>query len=598
MAHAARLILAPVPFVIAWGACAQPASGVALNITAKQGLLDEVTAELRVIDAAEASCAGGIVTPESPPDDAVQRFTLESQGCAGGAKLCAEITLEQDGEEKVFEVIARRGNTVRARGCTTVAVDQDPLDVSITVVPNLPPACCNDGVLQAGEQCDSGMAAAECFGTPADPNTCGAIAPTFVCDCNCWAREIPLSEPGVTPPLGNDVGSKFDLAMAFAGPAGTLANSLRTVFTDTGGDPSGTQPNINVRYLDGNLDIAGLPPVLQQQLRLKNSCDPAIYTAHAGLTRSQGQADIARISDNNLAVVFQDDNATNNPAGSFNIHLVQLNDIGCAEDIITTVNATKANPLQRPAVAGGPPNTALVVWLDGTALKGRVWKSDADGSCNTCVPATDIDIATVSQGSRPRVAGNANGWRVVYVAPGQGADVFMKPVDPNGVVGPQAPVNLDGAGEQTHADVAMHDDGRFAVVWSSNGALMFQRYAADGTAIAGDQDQPLNVDSPAGQDAAIAAGIDAGGFYTAAWLAVDGSIWARYLGTTDRFLINAVNGTFDDFLASHPFGPFVRGAPDVAIGGNGFVAIGWPDTSDVHPGIYVRRFPLPSALVQ
>jgi hypothetical protein len=38
----------------------------------------------------------------------------------------------------------------------------------------------------------------------------------------------------------------------------------------------------------------------------------------------------------------------------------------------------------------------------------------------------------------------------------------------------------------------------------------------------------------------------------------------------------------------------VRRAPAVAIGGGGFVAFGWQDDSAVRPGLYVRRFPLPT----
>ena len=40
----------------------------------------------------------------------------------------------------------------------------------------------------------------------------------------------------------------------------------------------------------------------------------------------------------------------------------------------------------------------------------------------------------------------------------------------------------------------------------------------------------------------------------------------------------------------------MRTGPAVAIGGAGFVAIGWQDDSPTHFGVYVRRFPLPIGL--
>jgi len=603
-----HLLLAPLPFICAIimaGACSQDASHVALRISTKKGLLDDVQAELRVIDAAEASCASGIVTPEDPPGDAVQSFDLKSSGCAQGAKLCAEVTLEKDGEDRVFEVVARRAGSIRARGCTTVAVDQDPLEVNITVIPNLPPACCNDGIIQAGEQCDDGIGAAtDCAGNPIDPTpgTCGGVNQSAVCECDCLAKEILLSEAGSNPPLNNDVATKFDLALAFSGSTGSadVANSLRAVFTDSSTAPdANTAPNINQRVLSQTLEPIAAPP-LNQQLRLKNSCNGAAIVAAAGLTLSQGQPDIAAINDEFLAVVFQDDNDTGNPVGNYNIHLIQIDGEGCGSLTNVKVNQDKSNSLERPAVAGGPSGQALVVWADGASLRGRIWMTDADASCSTCIPAmADIDIGSIIQGTTIGVAGNADGWVVVYTGQGQDRDIFIRSIDLEGSVGAETVVNLATVGAQDEADVAMLADGRFAVTWSNEGVLQFQRFDASGTSVSGDQEQPLSVSSPPGGKTAIAAGDDSGGFYAAAWQSgTDGTIWGRFLGADDRFLINAVNGTFDDFLASHPSIVGQRVNPDVAVGGAGWVAIGWTDLEPANPGVKVRRLPLPSALVQ
>jgi hypothetical protein len=586
------------------GACAPDASSVALRINTKKGLLDDVSAELRVIDAAEAKCENGFVTPENPPSDAVQTFSLSSD-CQGGAKLCAEITLEKDGDDRIFEVIARRAGAVRARGCTVKAVDQDPLEVSISVVPNLPPKCCNDGVLQAGEQCDDAIAAAtDCGGNPVDPTpgSCGGVTTSYMCECDCLARELLASEPGASPPLNNDPNTKIDVALAFSGPSGSadVANSLRAVFTDLSTAPdAATAPNINVRTLTGSLfPIVGT--ALAQQLRLKPSCDGNQIIAGQGLTRSQGQPDIARVSDDRLAVVFQDDNETGNPAGNFSIHLIQLNGTGCGEPTNTKVNFAKTGSLSLPRIARGPNGNALVVWVDGSTLKGRIWNTNADATCSTCLPAmADLDLGTAKQGERPAVAGNANGWVLAYTGPGTEGDIFTRTVDPTGNVGAEKIVNLDPVGLQGEASVAMLADGRFVVVWSNVGAITFQRFDATGQPVAGDQDQSLIVSSPLGGKTAVAAGDDSGGFFTAVWQSGnDGTIWARLIGGSEGFLINSVTGTFDDFLASHPGIAGQRVNPDVAIGGDGFIAIGWTDLAPTNAGVRLRRFPLPSALVQ
>ena len=80
----------------------------------------------------------------------------------------------------------------------------------------------------------------------------------------------------------------------------------------------------------------------------------------------------------------------------------------------------------------------------------------------------------------------------------------------------------------------------------------------------------------------------------AAWHADDGSVWARYIGGDSGFGYNFVTGQNADFRATHPAITTARTGAAVAIGGDGFGAIGWQDTSAEHPGVYVRRFPMPN----
>jgi hypothetical protein len=568
---------------------------VVLGLYVPQGLLDGTSAALRVIDGDAAKCDRntGFIDPSNPQSDAVQSFSMKSSGCASGAAFCAEITIEQDDAEHVFEFQAKAGGEVRARGCTTVVVDQDPLEVSISAVANLPPPCCNDGVVQFGEQCDSGLPASiDCGGNPIDPATCGAITGDFVCACDCLAQEILLTSVGTAPALNNDPHTKYDLSLAFSGASGSadVAGSLRAVYTDHSPAPGTTAPDIDIRLLRSDLYPIEAAP-LNQPLRLPQSCNGPTLTSPTGIIRNQITPDVSRLSGDEVGVAWADDRTQ---VTSFDIYAITQNGIGCSDTVAVLVNAGKTASLTHPALAGGPSDTALVVWADGGSLRGRIWPAGADAACSTCLPAgANIDLGTLVSGSHPRVAGSPSGWVVAYAGAGVDSDVFTRTVSTTGAPSAERKVNLLDAGPQDQPDVAMQPDGSFAVVWSSGGAMMFQRFDPSGEPVAGDQDTPLSVGSPAGFEPALAASADVGDFYAAAWATFDGTVWARFVGGgNDRFLRNHVNGTLDDFLASHPGIVGSRIHVDVAIGGAGFVAVGWADDSDTHPGLHVRRLPL------
>lgn len=605
------LLLAPIPLLVPAlfaGACDDGAARVNLDLRFPQALLDDTQASLRVIPADNASCntETGFIDPTEPSNAQQFNFDTDCDPAPDGRTpvLCAEITLDKDGNDQVFEVRATRAGEVVARGCATATVDQDPLDVAVTVKPNLPPKCCNDGAIQVGEQCDTAAFAADFCGQPAQSpavGSCTGIVTDSVCECDCLAREILLSieDPdAVQPGLNNAAGSKGEVAIAFSGGTGSadVANSLRAVYTDffTSYPSVSTGVDLNQRLLGDDLYPLDNPQ-FNQQLRLKATCEGTENVSATGKPLTQHQPDIARVSADRLAVVFADDFETNNPANDFNIRLIQLNGVGCGENTDVKINAAKTQSLAHPAVAGGPSGVGLVVWADGSSLKGRIWQSAADANCSTCLPAAaDLEIGELAAGSEPRVAGNAGGWIVAYAGPGTDTDIFIRSVDTQGNPGEQRVVNLNAVGPQTQPDVAMLEDGRVAVVWVDGDDIMFQRYSAQGAPVAGDQDAPVSVNSPPGVTPTIAAGQDTGGFFATVWAAPsDGSVWGRFLGGgNDRFLRNSVNGTLDDFRASHPAIAATRSAPDVAIGGAGFVAFAWNDPN----GIFVRRFPLPSAL--
>jgi hypothetical protein len=540
-------------------------TGVALTLYTPQGLLDDVTRmSLEVVDAAGVTCdpASGQVTGSRSPDAELLEFDLEQAGCAGGALWCKTITLDRDGTEKLFQVTGfSAGNTPTVQGCAVVAVDQDPLEVPIQVLRFVEPKCCNDGVVQPNEQCDTGVAASTNCAGQSGPPQCLGVNPDFVCECDCLSKEILISRPNVAmptdpggvddngdtvadnvapPAISNNLTTKSDVSVAFSGGSGAVANSLRAVFTDTEGE------DIDIRLLTGSVYPLISPPQFMKTLRLPQ-CSNLLNTFH--LTLSQRQPDIARLSDALMGVVFAD-NHYQTP--NFDVTVSIQTGSGCADAAPVQINtnpAVSGGNCDFPAIAAGPNGIGLAVWSQGGAIRGRV--IDASAASGTAppglTPAMDIEIASAAAGTRARVAGNDQHWVVVYQGT-QGGIFYTELSAPGGSIGmANQQVNVVASGPQTEPDVAMLPSGDFVVVWRSGDAIMFQRYSAGGTKLNDtDQNAPLNGRSPPGATPAVAAATT-DPFYVAAWATADGSVWSRLIDDTEGFRLNNVTGQNDDF---------------------------------------------------
>lgn len=608
--------LAPVSLVL--GACAAEPVDIGLVMRAPQGLLDSATTvQLSVFDAGAAKCLKTGHVDKIPTGEGTQQFILGKTGCGEGAAFCKTISLDKDGSEKMFAVIASNASGVVAEGCTTALINQDPLDVDITMSRYNPPGCCNDGKLQSGEQCDTGLAAEmSCAGGPG--GACSSIVADAVCACDCTAQEILLSiDDLVLPGLKNKPArSKSHLAMTFAPGAASYPNALRAVFTNTGPDSKGGA-DISERFLLQDLYPITDPPTLANQLALPIKC--VSTTAKPGTVRKQVSPSIAVASNDTVAIVYASDEIT---GGKFDVYVTPQNADGCADAHKCTkdeecqtrlcvksgfdeglcaasqpVNLPAASfpGAQEPDTSAGPANAVLIAWTRDHNVRGRIWATDG-----TLTPST-MEIPIAPNASAVRVTGNANGWKVVYQGAGQGDGdgIFMKSVSPGGVPGPEVRVNAVTDGVQDQPDVAMLEDGRMIVVWRSAGDIYFQRYDAEGAPVPKDQDQPLHLDT-SGEQAhpAVSASVGYGDFFAVAWessKAPDTSdVVARFVGGSSGFRFNSVTGQNDEFSATQASIPEgVRRLPALTIGGGGYVAIGWQDDSDLHPGVYVRRFPLP-----
>ncbi len=592
-------LLPLLPLPILFPGCDARTVSLGLGMTFPEGLLAQASSiTLYVFDASLAKCDGATGHASQIPQSSAQSFPLGTKGCPAGDAYCATIQLDKDGSTKMFAVEATRGSTTIAEGCATKTIDQDPLLVDIQVHRYTPASCCNDGALEPGEQCDPGVAAmgaGKCQGIPEDA----------VCAGDCTAKEILLSfDDKVAPGLKNGPpASKSGLAMAFGPGGATTQTMLRAVYTSTDTVATGGS-DVHESFLDQNLYPITDPFPLSLQLELPLLCSDV--TAEGGIPRQQTAPAIAPASDATVAVVYLSDEA--NGGGDFDVLLSPQTADGCFDAIPCTqksdcqtdcVNGKCAPSIALnvssggcadPHVAPGPSGTVLAVWTRKQGVFGRIWRTDGT------VGPPSSEIAIAPQGSAARVAGNANGFRVVYQGTGSKDPngIYMKTVSPVGEVGPEVSVNQVTMGPQDQPNVAMLGDGATIVVWRNAGDIYFQRYDAAGKPVEGDQVSRLNTYSSAmGQANPAVAGNS--GFFTVAWETTNGAgpnIAARFVGEKSGFGYNTVTWQNDEFIATSVAQPGTRHQPAVAMGT--WVAIGWEDVSAAHPGIYVRRFPAPT----
>ena len=584
---------APLGLLLSGGCAAEPVN-IGLVMLAPQGLLERASGlDLAVFDARKSKCLPS-GHADVPAEEATQRFTLDKTGCAGGAAWCKTIQLDKDGSTKMFVVTAKNAAGVLAEGCGTAVISQDPIDVQIQVKRFNPPPCCGDGQLQTGEQCE--IAAAQ--GDKACPN----LTADAVCDVDCKAKEILLSIDNPAQPVFTNGANrtKSDLALAFGPGAAAYPSALRALFVDR--DPATVKgpSDIHERFLLRDLSPITEPHVLGLQLSLPLRCDKI---AAFGVVQDQRSPDLAPVGDF-MAVVYASDEVV---GGIFDIYLSPQTADGCAdtppcilaEECTSGVckqgscapavqlNISGAAPgASEPHVAAGPGGSALVTWTRASNIYGRIWKTNG-----TLTPYTEFLIASNAAGAH--VAGVPGGWKVVYSS---GSSIYMSTVSPNVGVTTPVTVNIVNNGNQDQPSVASLDDGRTIVVWHGGGDVFFQRFDAMGVALEHDQDAPLNTVSAGDQQHPVAAaGANAGNYFAVAWETVDtGSISARFVGGDAGFGFNSITGQNDEFPAAHPVITAERHRPAIAVGGDGYVVIGWQDESEGHHGVYVRRFPKPT----
>lgn len=574
-----------------------------------QGLLDQATAvTVTVFDASLAACDDATGHVDKIPEGSdVITASLSKEGCPAGLAWCKTLEIERDGNDKMFAIAVKNGGAIIGEGCTTAIIDKAAVEVEVTVRRFVEPPCCGDGRVQPGEQCDPAPICTENC-------TCSTVQQDATCLPDCTAEEIHLSAgnpPGVKPKVeSGPPGSKSHLSLTF-GPGGVKTpNMMRAAFVNSNTADALGNEDVMLRYLANDLSPITDPAPLSLQLGLPLRCSS---TTIAGVARKQHEPVLAVASTDTVALAYvsNEDNPT-----SFSVFLAPFTANGCVDTKPCTdaaecmtgscdngfcADAIKVSALpgtSQPHLAAGPAGTVLVVWSQAQSVLGRIWKTDG----TLFPPLYDLTITT--KGSNARVAGDINGWKVVY-AGGASDDadaILLSTVSIDGVVGAGKRVNAVTAGLQEQPDIALEASGRSMVVWRSDGDIYFQRFDETGEPLAGDQNEPLNTSGRTGSPAptneqrpVVAASLGFGEFYAVAWETTDThDIIGRFVDAAKGFGFNSVNGQNTDFIATSRAYPGVRQSPAITVGGAGFVVIGWEDVSDAHPGVYARRFPLPT----
>lgn len=543
-------------------------ASIRAGLLSPKALLDRARRlEIRVLEAATCDEATGVTGGDAARE--VVRRELGSVGCAEGARFCGDVNVDKSDAIRVFEAkaVTDTGGVV-AVGCTSIAVDRDSVSLTIKMYRYVAPANCGDGVIQPTEQCEGESMA--------------------LCDRQCQSNELLLSVGDAGNHTdGGDVGDKTDPVFLWPAQSGN-AGRLLAFYTDRAVSSGTNNVEVGVRVMGDRLGAVTTPPAL---------ANGSIFLPNGGAfppeaAPRQQSLPQAAFLQGKYYVVFQDDDSPGN--AGLDIHLRAIDDAFLSEQGTTPlyVNGSQttgeAAIQTAPAIAAGD-GRLFVAWEDAGQQKiaGRTLTPPSTfGNQN--------DISTGTGNSRPRVAKVGAGWVTVWRS---GTGIKLRAINTDGTPqGAEQTVN-EGSEPADVPSVASLDDGRFAITWSAGGDVFVQRYDARGVKVAGDQTLPVNDVFRDGEQTApsIAATPAAGGSYVLVWLdAATNHVRGRFLGGSSGFLFNNVNGQATEFQASRTQN-HERANPTVSVGGAGpFVAIGWEDKSTSTPGIFARRFPLPS----
>jgi hypothetical protein len=550
-----------------------------LELVAPKGVLDDADeVKLEVWDG--ATCNGpDLVKGAAGAATRVGDTHVLGKTCGGGKQWCATFDVKQDADKRLAWYVEGFASGKRTfRGCTEQAANQAALTVTIRIVKYIEGVICGDSAVGVTETCDPGPGAGD--------EACDAAA--------CRTQEVVLSNGSKDLQFYKGLpGRKQGVALRWLDDGKLFAAWSDRATGGSGGDGA---DEITWRRLKAGLltDDTGASP-LQKELRLQSN--DSGFTS-SGSKRRSGTAltpSIVPVDAGNLLVVFGYKPAGDTPHVYGSIQATNMGKPAAPDIPIGGTTGTQTQPASA-ASAGGD---ALVVFVDGTAIKSAFRKSGGTFGAPQTVSASGANLA-------PRVAWLGSDYVVVWT---DGDDIKYRLVGSDGVPkGAEAIANTGRkAGKQDQPDVAGTGSGEFLVVWRSAGGegdvgtdIRAQRFDASGTAVGTEVNAALSdVNAIGDQSTPVVAGGALGGgtkFYLVAWNDPErGQIAARYLSAAGGFLDNNIAATkseFDVALSARPLS-----SPAVAIGG-GFCAVAFADDSDGDPAadddrVRIRRLPLP-----
>jgi hypothetical protein len=549
-------------------------AAIVMHFSDPKALIDVDGVTLRVYPSSAIACKGAVLDPAATvPDTATYELAL--QRCPDGVRWCG--TLEKVPIDEATELTwyvdgrATAAANPTFTGCTQTAVKQSPQEIDLKIEKWIPGSVCGDGTIIPPETCEGA----------ADDS----------CDGACHTKEQILSNGLVTDPnwggyqRGN-AGDKRALMSGFLADGRYIAT-----WSDFVG---GVDGEITVRRLSSTLQT-DTSTVLQHEFRLQILGN----NIYSGSKIRRGPSDApswALVESQNPLFVFQ----RQEPGSPIAVWAsLQTKNLAAS---VADVQISGSAAATKPRVAAASNGDALIVWLEGAALKSVLRKSGGTLSAAKTIAASGVATA-------PRLAWVGGDYVVVW---GDGDDIKMQRVAADGSLkGTSAVVNAARTvGKQSDPDIAAFATGEFLVAFRDDAGdvgadIRVQKFDKLGAATGSEIGAVVNDTVKNGDQAtpAVAAGTNSKGarFYAVAW--VDPStpqIQARIVNADgDGYLANSVTGYTSEFSVG--LAPGLRSAPSVAVGGQapGYLVIGWVDES---PGtaaadddrVRVRRLPLPA----
>ncbi|WP_442769303.1 hypothetical protein, partial [Zoogloea ramigera] len=271
------------------------------------------------------------------------------------------------------------------------------------------------------------------------------------------------------------------------------------------------------------------------------------------------------------------------------------------------VNTTTVNNQVQPRVTGLSDGSFAVVWTDGSGADGSsygIYMQRVNAAGQLLGSEQKVNTFTTNDQGQPSIAAYTGGYVVTWYSNGQdggGYGVYAQRFDNAGNPVPtggsnEFRVNTFTSSSQYEPDVAAFADGRFVVVWRSDGqdgssaGVYAQRYNADGSPAGGEF--RANSTTSGNQYEARVAALEGGGFVVV-WRSdsQDGSSAGVYGQRYDAAGV-AAGGEFrvNETTAGGQYQPDVS-----AIAGGGFAVSWYNENYDVsgtgsYQDVYVREY--------